>query len=221
VDGETTPSIEFIPSRACGVGFDNQAAPWGTKWFGKAAKATGWFHNFRIPFKSIRITYQLETNETDQHIFLIVRGLENYKFTIGDIPVPTTARLKLIKTNVTLQPLEFVDLVNIQHGSGMLFLTMMQVSSQSINFLEGCFHFYNQKYVDWPGMLMSVRVPKIITTVLIILTVVNIICLFQDSPITYQQLQIQLPNGVHTVSMKWILLSSRKVCDFNWEKMYN
>ena len=121
MDGEITPSIEFIPSRACGVGFDNQAAPWGTKWFGKAAKATGWFHNFRIPFKSIRITYQLETNETDQHIFLIVRGLENYKFTIGDIPVPTTARLKLIKTNVTLQPLEFVDLVNIQHGSGMLF----------------------------------------------------------------------------------------------------
>ena len=156
VDGETVPSIQFIPSRACGVGFDNQDAPWGTKWFGKGAKMTGWFHNFRIPFKTIRITYQLETEPSSkQVIWLIVRGLENYQFSIGDITLPSTARLKLIHTNVTLQPLELVDLVNIKKGSGMLFLTMMQVSSGNLNFMEGCFHFYNQKYVEWPGMLLS------------------------------------------------------------------
>ena len=156
VDGETLPSVEFIPSEACGVGFDNQMAPWGTKWFGKGAKSTGWFHNFRIPFKSIRITYQLETGEPEGTIWMIVRGLENYKFTIGDISIPPTARMKLIQhKNVTLQPLEFIDLVNVQ-SKGMLFLTMMQVRSTNFAFMEGCFHFYNNKqYVDWPGMLLS------------------------------------------------------------------
>jgi hypothetical protein len=156
VDGEETPSIEYIPSQACGVGFDNQAGPWANKWFGRGATLPTWFHNFRIPFKSIKITFQLETGEAEGAIWSIVRGLENYKFTIGDIPVPENARMKLIKhENVTLDTLEFVDLVNIPKGAGMLFLTMMQVSSINFNFMEGCFHFYNQKYVEWPGMLMS------------------------------------------------------------------
>ena len=155
VDGEATPSIEYVPSEACGVGFDNQDAPWATKWMGKGANSTGWFHNFRIPFKSIRITYQLETGEAPGVVWLIVRGLENYKFTIGDISIPENARLQLIKhTNVTLDALEFVDLVNVK-GAGLLFLTMMQVQSTNFNFMEGCFHFYNHKYLDFPGMLMS------------------------------------------------------------------
>lgn len=32
VDGETTPSVEFQPSMAAGVGFLDDTAPWGTKW---------------------------------------------------------------------------------------------------------------------------------------------------------------------------------------------
>ena len=39
--------VEFTPSLACGVAFDNDAAPWGTAWFGKGSKSGGWFHNFR------------------------------------------------------------------------------------------------------------------------------------------------------------------------------
>jgi len=156
VDGEETPSIEYIPSLACGVGFDSQEAPWGTKWFGKGATNTGWFHNFRIPFKSIRITFQLETGEPEGAIWSIVRGLENYQFTIGSIPLPSSARLKLIShKNISLKVLEFVDLVNIPKGSGMLFLTMMQVESTNLAFMEGCFHYYNEKYVEYPGMLLS------------------------------------------------------------------
>jgi hypothetical protein len=28
-----------------GVGFDDQTAPWGTKWFGKGARTGGWYNN--------------------------------------------------------------------------------------------------------------------------------------------------------------------------------
>lgn len=41
VDGETNASIVFTPSLACGVGFHDAQAPWGTKWFGKGAKDGG------------------------------------------------------------------------------------------------------------------------------------------------------------------------------------
>ena len=36
IDGEKEASIVFQPSLACGTGFDDQTAPWGTKWFGMA-----------------------------------------------------------------------------------------------------------------------------------------------------------------------------------------
>jgi len=45
IDGETAPSIEFVPYMAVGAGFDDGHAPWGTKWIGKAARFGGWFNN--------------------------------------------------------------------------------------------------------------------------------------------------------------------------------
>jgi len=43
IDGETNASIEFTPSLACGVGFYDTQAPWGTEWFGKGADDAGWY----------------------------------------------------------------------------------------------------------------------------------------------------------------------------------
>ena len=45
IDGETTASIEFATNMAAGVGFDDQGAPWGTRWIGKGAKSGGWYNN--------------------------------------------------------------------------------------------------------------------------------------------------------------------------------
>lgn len=158
IDNETAPSIEFTPALACGVGFDDQAAPWGTKWMGKGAKSTGWFHNFRIPFSSIRITYQLSPDSPkDGEIWTIVRGTEGMSngFKIGDVLLPPSSRLKLFETNKKLDPLEFIDLVDVQ-GAGMLFMSTMQVQSQkNFNFMEGCFHYYDHGYTDFPGMILS------------------------------------------------------------------
>lgn len=154
IDGESTPSIAFQPPLACGVGFDDQTAPWGTKWFGKGAHTTGWFHNFRIPFKSIKITYATDKGAKPARIWMIVRGSDNLPLRIGGVDLPSTARMKLYNTNVELAPLQFVDLAKVS-GAGMLFLTTMQVESGNQNFMEGCMHLYTQDYTQWPGLLLS------------------------------------------------------------------
>ena len=45
LDGESVPSIQFVTHMLVGVGFNDQAAPWGTKWMGKGAQSGGWFNN--------------------------------------------------------------------------------------------------------------------------------------------------------------------------------
>ena len=58
IDGEKNASIVYEPGMASGTGFDDPAAPWGTKWFGHGAHSA-WFNNFKIPFgSSIRVTVQ-------------------------------------------------------------------------------------------------------------------------------------------------------------------
>ncbi len=45
IDGETVPSIQFVPYMLTGAGGDDQTAPWGTKWIGKGAARGGWYNN--------------------------------------------------------------------------------------------------------------------------------------------------------------------------------
>ena len=49
IDGETVPSLRFIPSLACGTGFDDDTAvPWAIEHFGKQAKSGAWHSNFKV-----------------------------------------------------------------------------------------------------------------------------------------------------------------------------
>jgi hypothetical protein len=45
VDGEIVPSIQFVAHMVTGAGFNDQTAPWGTKWMGKGAKGGAWYNN--------------------------------------------------------------------------------------------------------------------------------------------------------------------------------
>ena len=84
IDGETNASIEFTPSLACGVGFYDTQAPWGTEWFGKGADDAGWYNNFRIPFqKSIVVTVQHKFDDYPG-FYMIVRGSVNVPITVGN-----------------------------------------------------------------------------------------------------------------------------------------
>ncbi|CAF1081639.1 unnamed protein product [Rotaria sordida] len=118
-----------------GAGFNDQAAPWGTKWMGKGANERGWFNNFRVPFqKSIRVTGKLASSETQS-------------FTL-----PINARLVLQKIeNRLYEALDFVTVANITTGQGFLLSHTLAVSSASINFIEGCYHAYTEYDQPFPG----------------------------------------------------------------------
>ena len=99
---------------------------------GKGAKSTGWFNNFKVPFSSVRITYQLEQpwqGQSSGSVWSIVRGSEGLKqLTIGDIELPASARLQLMKKDVSLQPLDFIDIVSVPKGKGgMIFMSSYQI----------------------------------------------------------------------------------------------
>ncbi|CAF1509457.1 unnamed protein product, partial [Adineta steineri] len=141
IDGEAVPSIQFITYMLAGAGFNDRAAPWGTKWIGKGAKSGGWYNNFRVPFqKSIRVTGKLpSTSSDDKIIWIIVRGTENLPTSFQGFQLPSTARLTLHKIEgVTYDPLAWVRVVDIPTGHGLLFSHTLAVSSGNLNFLEGC-----------------------------------------------------------------------------------
>eukprot|EP01103_Thecamoeba_quadrilineata_P017355 TRINITY_DN6117_c0_g1_i1.p1 TRINITY_DN6117_c0_g1~~TRINITY_DN6117_c0_g1_i1.p1 ORF type:complete len:438 (-),score=58.40 TRINITY_DN6117_c0_g1_i1:38-1324(-) len=156
IDGETEASIEMYPGMAAGVGFDDQQAPWGTKWFGKGADTSGWFFNFKIPFvKSVIVTATyLVPGGLSGGFYIIARGASNVPINIGGILIPPHAKLNQIITNATFQPLEWVDLVDIPSGPGLHFMHTLAVSSGTMNFLEGCYHMYYPGQ-EFPGTLLS------------------------------------------------------------------
>lgn len=155
IDGETTASIEFEPSLACGVGNYDRQAPWGTKWFGKGAADGAWNFNFRIPFgKSVIVTAQHTTGNYGG-FYMIVRGATNLPINIGGVLIPNHAKLNLYKTQLVAQPTDFVTLVNVTSGPGLHFMHTLSVQSGNLNFLEGCFHMYTNDQNEFPGVVLS------------------------------------------------------------------
>jgi len=156
IDGEQTASIQYNAGLASGTGFADATSPWGTKWIGKGAKDGSWFNNIRIPFqKSVRVSWQ-NTQANAGGMYIILRGLPNLPISFSGIPVPSTARLNLIVQNVNMQPLQYIDLVNIPAGTkGLYFFHTLAVTSGNLNFLEGCYHSYSPPNQAFPGTLLS------------------------------------------------------------------
>jgi len=154
IDGETTASIQFTPSQACGTGYYDSTAPWGTKWFGKGAKDGAWFLNFRIPFqKKIAITAQ--HTRGINNFYMIVRGATNLPITIGEVALPPSARLELFNLNGLLPAMKYLDLASVPSGrAGLHFMSTLIVESGNMNFLEGCYHMYSGAE-EFPGTILS------------------------------------------------------------------
>jgi len=155
VDDETTASIQFIPSMACGVGFDDQHNPWGTNWFGKGAAGGAWFNNFRIPFqRSIKVTTQ-HPSGIQGGFYIIVRGLPNLPITLGGVAIPSTAKMNLFVFDQVVSPVEWVTVADVPSGSGLFWMHTIAVQSGNLNFLEGCYHLYSPYNQTFPGTLLS------------------------------------------------------------------
>ena len=140
IDNEPEASLDFQLLLAHGVGFReaNEApnTPWGTRRIGHDADG-GIFNTFRIPFgKSFRVT---ATRAVHSQFWYIIRGVENYPVVLGDLVLPSNARLKLYKNiNVFMKPFEFLPLAYIPSSAGAVFMVTLAVNSSNLVFLEGC-----------------------------------------------------------------------------------
>lgn len=161
VDGESKPSIMFTPARAVGLEFSSSKrmpAPWSAgSWMGKGAHATGFWHNFRVPFRSIRVTFQKNPSANDTLIYLIVRGAEKLMpVRVGDVELPPTARLRTQTRRFEVRPLERYDLLQVPRSRGMVLMTSVSVqhARPNVQYLEACFRFFSPPSAQWPGTVV-------------------------------------------------------------------
>ena len=147
VDGEETASIDMDLYMGHGIGFNDNQAPWATRFIGKIGRQNGIYNNYRIPFgKSVKVTAQRAAGvDADPQIWWIIRGTENSRVTLGGVELPETARLHLSRVeDFTAKPLEEFDLVNVT-GKGALFQVSIAgegLEGRKLGFLEACMRAY-------------------------------------------------------------------------------
>jgi hypothetical protein len=159
VDGEQTPSIDMQLYLGHGIGFNDNQAPWATKYIGKIGKQNGIYNNYRVPFgKSVRVTAQRTSGKAENPmIWWIIRGVENGRVNLGGVELPETARLKLIRLeNHIAESLEEFNLCNVT-GSGALYqvtIAARGLTDNNISYLEACMRAYTNQAKE-PLMLSS------------------------------------------------------------------
>jgi hypothetical protein len=143
------------PFLACGTGFDDAAAPWGNEMFGKGSTMGGWYNNIRIPFeRSIRVTLQGVDRDA---VYFIVRGSEDIPLVVGDMKLPSSARLSVDVQNIQNMPaLQYLDVISAPDGrSGISFLVTLSFTAPNLNTLEGCVHAYTPANTPYPGFIIA------------------------------------------------------------------
>jgi len=144
VDGEKAASIDMELFLGHGIGFSDEAAPWGTKRIGKTGQPSGIYNTYRIPFgKSVRVTAQLAPgNEKNQRFWYIIRGVENLPVVFSGVRLPEAARLKLHKLeNHQAKPLEEFSMID-SNSAGMLYQVTVAAQAARFDYLESCVRAY-------------------------------------------------------------------------------
>ena len=106
-----------------------------------------------MPFgKSIVVTVTGKINGG----FVIVRGCENMPVDVGALTLPAAARLRLQKIeNKVFQAMEFVPIVDLPTGDGLVYMTAISAKSTSENFWEGCYRMMTPYSQPFPGTVLS------------------------------------------------------------------
>lgn len=144
IDDEPEASLDFQLFLAHGIGFHEENElpniPWGTRRLAHTANG-GIYNTFRIPFgKSVRVT---ATRPTFGQFWYIIRGVENYPLVLGDLVLPSHAKLRLYKNlKVVMKPFEFLRLAHIEKSAGAVFMVTLAANSSDLVFLEGCMRAY-------------------------------------------------------------------------------
>ncbi|MDQ2799739.1 MAG: DUF2961 domain-containing protein [Armatimonadota bacterium] len=144
VDGERTASIDMQMLLGAGVGFEDDAAPWGVARIGKTGGSSGVYNTYRIPFgKSVRVTAQRDAGEPGSPAFWwIIRGSTHLPVTVGGVRLPDSARLHLYThENFTVPRLQEFDLCHTSHA-GALYQVTLAGQSDNFNYLEAMMRAY-------------------------------------------------------------------------------
>jgi len=147
VDDEATPGIVLPLADLAHIGKFNKDGnekghiPWGVSLFGHTATNGGVYSTVRIPFgANIKLTL---TSTHSGTFWFIVRGLERYHTVLGDLILPSAARLQVIQKDVTLSPQELTTLAEISaDSSGVLLSVKLDSTSNDYNYLEACMRIY-------------------------------------------------------------------------------
>lgn len=110
--------------------------PWASATFGRTHDS-GWYNSYLVPFgKSIRITL---TDATASHFWYMCRGFENGALQLAGMALPSTTRLRLVRTTEPAVPHgSLVTFANLTGASGMLHQLNLVVNSSSYAYQEGC-----------------------------------------------------------------------------------
>jgi len=117
---------------------DDPGIPWTTRRIGHASKEGGLYNTIRIPFqKSFKVTFI--TPNTGIYWY-IIRGARNYPLVIGDLILPSTAKLNVYKVeNFVAKPEEHIVLGSTTQKSGLLYKVFLAGTSSNFTYLEGCY----------------------------------------------------------------------------------
>ena len=110
----------------------------GTAKAGHGSEKGGWYINYYIPFsRSVRVTLELPGTAPGV-AWVILRGCENLPpVKVGAVQLPPTARLKLHKIVAkTFQALDFVPIVEIPDGDGLIYMHTISANSTQASFCE-------------------------------------------------------------------------------------
>lgn len=151
VDGEKTPSIDMAQDLGHGYAFGGPPEPWGIAEFGRKG---GVYNTYRIPFgKGVRITVLPWTKVFDgvngRDAWWIVRGTENLPVYVGEVRLPDSARLRLVRLeNHRAEPLEEFAVCE-QTGGGAFYQMTVAVQGEKKSktwedqsYQEGCVRAY-------------------------------------------------------------------------------
>lgn len=147
VDGEREASIDMELMMGHGIGFQDNAAPWGVERIGKSGAPSGIYDTYRIPFANgVRVTAQRAKEEKEETevppFWWIIRGVENVALEVGGVRLPQNARLRLHKVvNRTTKPLEEFAMYDTAK-SGMLYMVTIAGKSTAFCFMESCVRAY-------------------------------------------------------------------------------
>eukprot|EP01084_Bolivina_argentea_P116701 207301_1 len=141
-----TAAIECKLYMCHNIGYTKQMeqkyTPWSTKRVGHQAYNGGLYNTYQIPFsKQVKVTL-FQTKAVT--FWFMARGVLNYPIILGNLQLPSNARLRLYKNEaLVLQPLQMLTLANITNTSGAVYQVFMSATpspgSTGYNYIEGCY----------------------------------------------------------------------------------